>query len=56
MIGSSDSADLREHAIFALRHLLKDNIANQKVVDELKLTGVEDKEGVLRDVRRGPRI
>ncbi|KAH7103730.1 spinocerebellar ataxia type 10 protein domain-containing protein [Auriculariales sp. MPI-PUGE-AT-0066] len=47
---------MREHAIFALHNLLRDHIANQRVVDELKLTGVEDTEGILRDVRRGSRV
>ncbi|KZV91844.1 hypothetical protein EXIGLDRAFT_769530 [Exidia glandulosa HHB12029] len=46
---------LREHAILALRNLLKDNTENQQILEELKLTGVEDASGILRDVRRGAR-
>ncbi|EJD43591.1 hypothetical protein AURDEDRAFT_167314 [Auricularia subglabra TFB-10046 SS5] len=44
---------LREHAIFALRNLMTGNAENQKILDELKLMGIEDSEGILRDVRRG---
>jgi len=41
--------DLREHAIFALHNLLKDNAANQAVVDEIKPLGQWDENGILQD-------
>ncbi|KAF5337508.1 hypothetical protein D9757_014714 [Collybiopsis confluens] len=40
---------LREHAIFALHNLLKDNPANQAVVEEIKPMGKWDDNGILRD-------
>lgn len=47
---TNDSVDLREHAIFTLRHLLEDNLENQRVVKELKPLRDFDAEGILRDV------
>lgn len=44
------SADLREHAIFALRNLLQDNVENQRVVQELKPLRDFDKDGILRNL------
>ncbi|KAH7872988.1 spinocerebellar ataxia type 10 protein domain-containing protein [Lentinula edodes] len=46
---------LREHAIFALHNLLKDNPANQAVVEEIKPTGQWDENGVLKDTPRAVR-
>ena len=43
------AVDLREHAILALHNLLKDNPANQAVVEEIKPMGQWDEYGVLRD-------
>ncbi|KDQ19189.1 hypothetical protein BOTBODRAFT_102916, partial [Botryobasidium botryosum FD-172 SS1] len=40
---------LREHALFTLHHLLKNNPQNQAVVAELEPMGVWDENGVLRD-------
>jgi len=40
---------LREHAILALHNLLKNNPANQAVVEEIKPMGRWDEDGVLRD-------
>ncbi|KAJ3855487.1 spinocerebellar ataxia type 10 protein domain-containing protein [Lentinula lateritia] len=40
---------LREHAIFALHNLLKDNPANQAVVEEIQPTGQWDENGELKD-------
>ncbi|KAJ3732029.1 spinocerebellar ataxia type 10 protein domain-containing protein [Lentinula guzmanii] len=40
---------IREHAIFALHNLLKDNAVNQAVVEEIKPTGQWDENGVLVD-------
>ncbi|KIK61590.1 hypothetical protein GYMLUDRAFT_243286 [Collybiopsis luxurians FD-317 M1] len=40
---------LREHAIFTLHNLLKDNLANQAVVEEIKPMGRWDEDGILRD-------
>ncbi|KAL0580613.1 hypothetical protein V5O48_001438 [Marasmius crinis-equi] len=40
---------LREHAIFTLHSLLKDNPANQAVVEEIRPMGQWDENGVLRD-------
>lgn len=42
-------ADLREHAVFALRNLLHGNAENQAFVDGIKPAGEWDEEGVLRD-------
>ena len=42
--------DLREHAIFALRNLLQDNVENQRVVQEFKPLRDFDKDGVLRNL------
>lgn len=42
-------SDLREHAIFTLHNLLKNNPENQAVVDSIKPSGAWDEEGVLRD-------
>lgn len=41
--------DLREHAIFTLHSLLKDNLENQAVVDAIRPTGEWDESGVLKD-------
>ncbi|KAK7056232.1 hypothetical protein VNI00_002784 [Paramarasmius palmivorus] len=41
---------LREHAIFTLHNLLKDNPANQAVVDEIKPMGRWGDDGVLKDM------
>ncbi|EJD07503.1 uncharacterized protein FOMMEDRAFT_164457 [Fomitiporia mediterranea MF3/22] len=41
---------LREHALFALRNLLHDNVDNQVIVDAIKPMGTWDENGVLRDV------
>lgn len=40
---------LREHAIFTLRNLLKDNPENQKVVDSIQPSREWDDDGILRD-------
>ncbi|KAG7093765.1 hypothetical protein E1B28_007413 [Marasmius oreades] len=40
---------LREHAIFTLHNLLKDNPANQAVVEEIRPMGYWDENGVLKD-------
>ncbi|KAI5116868.1 hypothetical protein M0805_005836 [Coniferiporia weirii] len=40
---------LREHALFALRNLLHENVENQAVVDAIKPMGTWDENGVLRD-------
>ncbi|KAJ4000874.1 spinocerebellar ataxia type 10 protein domain-containing protein [Lentinula boryana] len=40
---------IREHALFALHNLLKDNAVNQAVVEEIKPTGQWDENGVLVD-------
>ncbi|KAJ4473682.1 spinocerebellar ataxia type 10 protein domain-containing protein [Lentinula aciculospora] len=40
---------LREHAIFALHNLLKENPANQAVVEKIKPAGQWDENGVLKD-------
>ncbi|SJL03760.1 uncharacterized protein ARMOST_07117 [Armillaria ostoyae] len=40
---------LREHAIFALRNLLKGNPENQAIVQEIRPTGQWDENGVLKD-------
>ena len=41
--------DLREHAIFTLHNLLKDNAENQKVVSDIQPMGQWDGDGVLQD-------
>ncbi|KAJ3720947.1 spinocerebellar ataxia type 10 protein domain-containing protein [Lentinula raphanica] len=41
---------LREHAIFALHNLLKDNPANQALVEGLEPSAQWDKDGVLQDI------
>lgn len=43
-------ADLREHAIFALRNLLQDNVENQQVVQEFKPLRDFDKDGILKNL------
>jgi ataxin-10 len=40
---------IREHAIFTLRNLLKDNPDNQLVVAEIQPMGEWDSQGVLQD-------
>ncbi|KAJ8094654.1 hypothetical protein PM082_010660 [Marasmius tenuissimus] len=40
---------LREHAVFTLHNLLKNNPANQAVVEEIKPMGQWDENGVLKD-------
>ena len=46
-------ADMREHAIFALRNLLKGNAENQAVVQAIQPVGRWDEDKVLRDITRG---
>ncbi|RDB23860.1 Ataxin-10 [Hypsizygus marmoreus] len=46
---------LREHAIFTLHSLLKDNRENQAVVDAIKPIGEWDENGVLKDTPRAVR-
>lgn len=48
LLGMSQT-DLREHALFALRNLLHENVENQAVVDAIKPMGTWDENGVLRD-------
>jgi len=43
---------LREHAIFALHCLLKNNMENQALVDEVKAPATWDGNGVLKDLPR----
>ncbi|PAV20078.1 hypothetical protein PNOK_0501200 [Pyrrhoderma noxium] len=40
---------LREHALFALRNILHENVENQAIVNEIKPTGTWDENGYLRD-------
>jgi ataxin-10 len=44
--------DLREHAIFTLHCLLKNNVENQALVDEVKAPATWDENGVLKDLPR----
>ena len=48
-------ADLREHAIFTLHSLLKDNIENQRFVDSVKPSQEWAADGTLRS-RVGAKI
>lgn len=44
------SADLREHAIFALSNLLLWNRKNQEVVDNIKPMGRWDQDGIMQEI------
>lgn len=46
---------MREHALFALKHILADNQENQALVAALKPMGTWDSEGMLRDSKGGAR-
>lgn len=46
---------MREHALFALNHILADNPENQALVAALKPIGTWDSEGILRDSKGGVR-
>jgi len=46
---TTESLDLREHAIFTLHNLLQGNPENQKIVDDIRPAGQWDENGVLRD-------
>jgi ataxin-10 len=40
---------MREHALFALKHILANNPENQALVAALKPTGTWDADGILKD-------